>query len=231
MLITHPKTVPYITARVGEDCESAASLRAGLGPDGRRRLAYRGERRGDRNAWGVLWARCAQAPRDKHRMPMGEPRGSLMHPSRQRETMQHLLCQVCGRPARTQEGVVFLAGPTDHGPHDTSVITCQPPVCPRHAPVAVGLCPLLDGTPDVFLTASCPMHGALGTPYAADAAGELRALPPPERPVRYEAPGLEWLLATHLARRLRSFRRISLHDIQDLEPLAPCGGVWAGCWT
>ncbi|WP_282795210.1 hypothetical protein [Streptomyces sp. CC224B] len=161
---------------------------------------------------------------------MGEPRWRLVHPVRQREAMLRGLCQVCARPARTELGFVFLAGPGDYAPHDTVVTACQPPVCPPHAAVAAALCPHLAGDPVVFLAASCPLYGVLGTPYEFDA-GELQALPSEGRPVPYGDPRLDWFLASQLARRLRTFTRIDLAEARALGPRARADGLEAPRWA
>ncbi|MEV0442927.1 hypothetical protein AB0I46_28785 [Streptomyces spectabilis] len=220
MLVTRQsKTVPYITQRASEVGDLLADLRGAPGPRGRMRLAYRGERPEDRDVRGVLWGRCGQAPRDEHGVPMGEPVWRMAHPARQRQAMQYGLCHVCARPARTAEGLLFLAGRDEYGPAGAGIITCQPPVCPPHAPVAAELWPYLAGEPAVFLAASCPLYGVLGTPYVYDA-GELQALAPPQGPVAYRDPGLNlgWLLASQLARQLRAVQRIGLSDVRDLRP-------------
>jgi hypothetical protein len=127
-------------------------------------------------------------------MPTGTPLWRLMHPARQRETMQALLCQVCVQPARTPSGWIFLAGPDDYEPDDTTVITAQPPVCARHVRAAARLCPHLDGRPMVFLVQSAPLHGVHGTLYGYGQGG-VHVVAQPDFPLPYGHHNLPTFLA------------------------------------
>ncbi|MEU9662691.1 hypothetical protein [Streptomyces chartreusis] len=214
--------VPYITLREGEESAPANLIITPEWPGQRfPRLRYADEEREDRDVRGVLWARCSHTPRDERRMPTGKPRWKLMHPSRQRETMQNLRCQVCVMPARTPLGFVFLAGPSEYEPDASSIITGQPPVCKRHLRAAAALCPHLDGRPMAFLARSAPLYGVHGTVYGYGPDG-IDVVATPDHPLPYGHPNLSTLLASQLVRRLNSFRIIDLDELlEELTPEAP----------
>lgn len=205
------RLVPYITGREGERPDLLASLRGTQGADGRFQLAYRDETPDDRDLRGVLWGRCSQNIGTDN-LPTGRPRWRMVHPSRQRECMEQLRCQVCAQPARTKEGCLFLAGPGEVHADDAVVRTAQPPVCAAHARIAAEQCPHLDGRPTVFLAQSAPLYGVLGTSYQYTGSG-LQALPAAGRDaLPYGHPGLRWYLASQLIRRLRAYTVIDLDD-------------------
>jgi hypothetical protein len=216
---TEPGLIPYVTLRQGEE-GAPDNLTIRIGPGRRPRLHYRDQAPEDRDVRGVLWGRCSQNRRDKRNMPTGTPLWRLMHPARQRETMQSLLCQVCVQPARTPSGWIFLAGPDDYEPDDTTVITAQPPVCVRHVRAAARLCPYLDGRPMVFLVQSAPLYGVHGTLYGYGQGG-VHVIAQPDFPLPYGHHNLPTFLASQLVRRLRSFRLVDLDELmQHLQQVA-----------
>ncbi|MGX1541140.1 hypothetical protein [Streptomyces adustus] len=207
------RLVPYITGREGEHPDLLASLGSAQGPDGRLHLAYHDEQNGDRDLRGVLWGRCSQYIGPDN-LPIGRPRWRMVHPSRQRECMEQLRCQICAQPARTDHGYLFLAGPDEVRPVDAVVRTAQPPVCMRHARTAAEQCPHLQGRPTMYLTQSAPLYGVIGTPYHYTDGG-LRALPATDgrEALPYGHPGLRWYLASQLVRRLRAYTVINFDDL------------------
>ncbi|GGZ81667.1 hypothetical protein ACFOOM_21960 [Streptomyces echinoruber] len=210
---TEPSLVPYITQRQGEEAAPAnLVLRPVKG--GGYRLHYRDEEPADRDVRGVLWARCSFNPLDESGMPLGAPQWRMMHPARQRATMQTLRCQVCNHPARTPLGYVFLAGPKDVDPDGPLVLTNQPPVCPRHVRAAARLCPHLRDDPRVFLTLSAPLYGVHGTVYGYGEDG-VQVMARPDAPLPYGHPNLPTMLASQLVRRLGSFRAVDLEELMD----------------
>lgn len=112
---TESSLIPYITQRKGEEAGPDNLFLREYAKD-RFRLHYRDEAPEDRDLRGVLWARCSFNPLDERGRPTGEPQWKLMHPYRQRMTMQMLRCQVCTERARTPLGFIFLAGPRDVEP-------------------------------------------------------------------------------------------------------------------
>lgn len=206
-----PRLVPYITSREGEHPDYLTSLRGTHGNDGHLQLAYWNEQAQDRDLRGVLWGRCSQSIGDDG-LPTGRPRWRMIHPSRQRETMEQLRCQICAQPARTRHGCLFLAGPHEV-PDDGAVVrTAQPPVCLKHARAAAEQCPHLAGEPIVFLVQSAPLYGVLGTPYHYTDGG-LQALAAPDDALPYGHPHLRWFLASQMVRRLRAYTVITLNDL------------------
>ncbi|MFF9221854.1 hypothetical protein [Streptomyces viridosporus] len=206
-----PSLVPFVIQREGEEAAPANLMLATLGP-GRYQLRYTDEDPRDRDLRGVLWGRCSFGPVDDSKMPTGRPQWRLMHPFRQRLTMQALRCQVCAEPARTPLGYVFLAGPAAVDPHRVPVLTNQPPVCARHARPAADLCPHLTRRPMVLLTQSAPLYGVNGVVYGYGDQG-VQVVHRPEGPIPYGHALLSTVLASQLVRRLSSFRLVDLDEL------------------
>ncbi|WP_234330398.1 hypothetical protein [Streptomyces acidiscabies] len=203
--------VPYITCRAGEEPVKHRALSVSYDLDSRPRLAYRTELPGDRDLNGVLWARCPQT-RGVDGLPTGEPRWRDVHPVRQRECMQRLLCQVCAQPARTPEGFLFLVGPGEVGEDRTRVLTTQPPVCRKHARTAAVLCPYLRNAPTVLLAQAPRIHGVVGALYEHTGRG-VRPAPADVGSLSYGHPALRWYLASQMVRRLESFRVVEWRNL------------------
>ncbi|MEV6758401.1 hypothetical protein [Streptomyces sp. NPDC051214] len=217
MNTTQHGVIPYITGREGEEADSFLSLRTAFDLKGNTRLGYWDETPEDRDVRGVLWARVSQSI-GADRLPAGEPKWRLIHPSRQRECMLKLKCQVCVAPARTPEGILFLESKKQGIPTPSSTIrTAQPPLCRRHARMAAQRCPYLAEHGHVALLAqSARMYGVIGTPYAYTSKG-IQALAADDVPIAYEDPALRWVLASQMLRTLRSFTVV---DLNDLAPAA-----------
>ncbi|MFJ5307465.1 hypothetical protein [Streptomyces sp. NPDC088350] len=217
---THAPTsclVPYITARQGEQPDSLSNL--GLRPGGKG-LFYLNEGPGDRDERGVLWARCSQSRHGND--VVGTPRWRDVHPSRQRECMEGLRCQVCvQQPSHTQLGYLFLAAQHEAGSTDgwEGCLTAQPPLCLEHAKAAVEQCGHLVRAGTVALRARVPrLHGVIGALYRAGADGR----PEPvefdgklaQTPLPYRHRQLTpWFLASQLVRELRGVTVVDLDDL------------------
>ncbi|MFE9882847.1 hypothetical protein [Streptomyces sp. NPDC005784] len=209
--------VPFIIQRRGEEAAPADFVFTRSGP-GRYRLRYLDEDPRDRDLHGVLWGRCSFNPLDEHGCPTGEPEWKMMHPFRQRITMQSLRCQVCTGPARTRLGTVFLAGPHDLDPEADTVLTNQPPVCARHVQAAARLCPHLTDQPRVFLAHSAPLYGVIGVIYGYSPEHGIHVIAQPDMPLPYGHPNLPTCLASQLVRRLSSFTILTVHElIRELD--------------
>ncbi|MER6406897.1 hypothetical protein ABT269_25945 [Streptomyces viridosporus] len=206
-----PPLVPFVIQREGEEAAPDNLLLTALGP-GRYRLRYADEDPRDRDLRGVLWARCSFGAADALGMPTGRPQWRMMHPLRQRGTMQALRCQVCTDLARTPLGYIFLAGPDTVDPKDPVILTNQPPVCARHARPAADLCPHLTRRPMVLLAQSAPLYGVNGVGYGYGEQG-VQVVHRPEGPIPYGHALLSTVLASQLVRRLSSFRLVDLDEL------------------
>lgn len=224
--LLRPRVVPYITARHGEEGEVAAML--GVLPGGRG-LCYLDEGPRDRDGRGVLWARCTQALEGGE--PADRPRWREVHPSRQRETMESLRCQVCVRPAnRTPLGFLFLE--TLPAESDTTVdryegvLTAQPPLCLEHAQAAAEQCGHLAKKGAVALRVRVPrLYGVIGAFYRNGTHG-----PEPvdvsenvgSRSLSYrDRRWTPWILASQLVRELRGVTIVNLEEEMAAADTAP----------
>ncbi|WP_405589695.1 hypothetical protein [Streptomyces sp. NBC_01190] len=210
--------MPYITLRKGEESVPESMLgirynRTGV-PIG---LCYRWEMPRDRDDRGVLWARTSQSRSPDTKRPAGKPIFASMHPSRQREMMASLRCQVCGgQPSRTEEGYLFLEKAGNDGDPE-GITTGQPPVCLDHALAGIEMCSHLIEHGYVLLRSKVPrLHGVLGQVYTP-VDNVLEPLPPlvgpdgSDLPLPYTMRELTpWVLASQLLRRLT---RVTVTDI------------------
>ncbi|MFE4254369.1 hypothetical protein ACFRU3_33685 [Streptomyces sp. NPDC056910] len=209
--------VPYITLRRDEEAESFLMLCARMEDDRQSRIAYMDEEREDRDLHGVLWSRVSQSL-GTDRLPTGDPRWKLVHPSRQRETMLRLRCQVCfastkavRRQAPERSGVLFLH--TAQSGLGQPVRTWQPPVCVEHAMLAAARCPPLGREGHVALLARrFRLYGVIGTPHALACDG-VRVLAGDDIPIPYGDPRLRWFLASQLVRELSDFEVVNLAEL------------------
>lgn len=209
---TDRRVIPFITHRAGEEA-APANLRILRERGGSRlRLFYDDEEPQDRPVRGMLWARCSFS-RDENGMPTGEPQWKFMHPYRQMATMLAGRCQICTRPARTPLGFVFLAGPRDQDPTSPLIWMNQPPVCAAHVRTTARLCDHMEGNPMVFLAASAPLYGAMGSVYGYGGTGGVEVISRPIDPVTFDDPRAPLLLASQLVRRLSAFRVLTVDEL------------------
>ncbi|MET9119933.1 hypothetical protein [Streptomyces sp. NPDC004528] len=213
--LTETTLVPYITLREGEDGVLLSSLRIlqhwrTTEPY----LGYVAEVDGDRDLRDVLWGRCTQNSRDGRGMPTGKPLWKLMHPSRQRECMEQMRCQVCAQPAKTPLGWIFLEGPDSEAAPSSLEVTAQPPVCAKHVRPAAALCPHLDARPRVYLVQRAPLYGVHGTIYGYGEGG-IRVVDTPDAPLPYGHPNTATLLAAQMVRRLSAFRIVDMEELLE----------------
>jgi hypothetical protein len=213
--LTGTTLVPYVTLREGEDGVPESSLR--ILRHWRTKepyAAYASEVQQDRDLRDVLWARCTQNRRDDCGMPTGRPLWKLMHPSRQRECMEQMLCQICVKPAKTPLGWVFLNGPDWTPTEGAKELTAQPPVCAKHIKAAATLCPHLDGQPRVHLVQRAPLYGVHGTIYGFGEEG-IKVVGIPDAPLPYGHPNTATFLASQLVRRLSVFRPVDMEELLE----------------
>ncbi|MEU1217146.1 hypothetical protein ABZ424_33105 [Streptomyces sp. NPDC005790] len=211
-----PAIVPYVTQRVGEQAApDNLVLLPARGNRGRERyrLFYADEETGlDRDLRQVLWARVSFNPYDRRQQPTGDPEWKLMHPFRQRVTMERMRCQICAASAVTPLGSIFLAGPADYRSLEASLLTNQPPVCARHVTTAANFCPHLGADPVVLLATSAPVYGVLGTIYGP-VDGRVEVVAQPREPLPYGHPNLPTFLASQLVRRMARFRVLTVSQL------------------
>lgn len=210
---TTKRLVPYITSRKGEYGVLDSELTLDVDTFGRTRLAYHNETPDDRGPRGELWGRCAQTL-DASGRPTGKPQWRLVHPTRQREAMSQLRCQIGFCPAETSGGYLFLAGAAEPHRPGEPVRTAQPPVCLAHARPSVEQCKHLREKGHVaFLARETTVWGVVGTRYRFTQSG-LEPLPgQDDEPLPYEHPQLGWFLASQLVRELRDYDVVNLDDL------------------
>ncbi|MGW6461317.1 DUF5999 family protein [Streptomyces sp. NPDC055078] len=203
-----PLRIPWITPWTGE---KPVEPRLYV-PHNERRLALRDERASERDAFGTLL--------HPGRLPVpvgrgrGEPEHSSVHPARQREAMQELLCMGCACPAdRTGDGVLWLLGHHTAAAGDwlKEVVTVLPPVCLPCVPVVADRRPELAGG-YMAVRVDDPNHfGYVGDLYARKASGPASLqLVEEGLLVEHGDPRLPWMLCTQIALRLTGCTVIDL---------------------
>ena len=205
--------VPRIAAWSSEQPELR---RLRVTPDG---LTYKdGEQSGDRDALGFLWVRHSSSP------GIGAVQFSRPHPTRQREAMTSLTCQVCSGPATTSElGVLWLLhdhwGDWPYWPEGMG--ESEPPVCETCVPLAAGRCPSLRSSGvALYWVGSYDLFGVQGK--------VMTRLPRAGQPIEvdsgvYAAADLvaPWVLAYKAIRRLRNCTPVKpAHARRLLHPAA-----------
>jgi hypothetical protein len=199
--LARPDVVPFIAAWSGEPRHRRTIVYSGRGG-----IGFADETPEDRDQYGVLWLGRALA------QGTGRPQYGDVHPARQRVAMEHLLCQVCGRPAaRDRRGWLWLLedarGDWRGWPND--LLTTHPPVCLPCAGEAVRMCPhLIDRSVAVRVRDSqvCAVYGRI---WASSAFGypvrtENRGV------VAYSSPAARWVLAAQLVRSLHGCTIVDL---------------------
>jgi hypothetical protein len=200
---TLAEVVPYITRWNSEHITKASVVQRSGG------IAYADERPGDRDRYGVLWARVTSSP------GQGRPQFGKVHARRQRHAMLRLLCQVCGRPAdRNADGVLWLVGEdaADQASWPVPYQTPQPPVCTPCAARAAQMCPHLRLHHSALRVQDFQITGVHGALY----------YPSHPNPVQIGAAGLaldhthiRWLRAGQLIVSLCKFTVTSLGKLTD----------------
>ena len=191
-----PHLVPYITQWSRERApKSELVIRRG-------RLAFADERPYDRDSNGVLWSRVPSQP------GKGKPEFGKVHALRQRNAMERLLCQVCGRAAdRNQDGILWLLGEVPESSDDSGVLTAHPPLCLPCASASVSACPHLRREYTALRVSGLERAGVRGAvyqpscskPVAKDVVG-----------IAFDDPLIHWVRAGQLLMRLTDFLVIDL---------------------
>ncbi|WP_245936544.1 hypothetical protein [Streptomyces cahuitamycinicus] len=215
---TAQRLVPDITSREGEYGALESELTLSVNAFGTMRLAYHNETPDDRGPHGELWARYGQSLNASGR-PTGKPQWRMVHPTRQRQAMEQLRCQIRMCSAKTNRGYLFLAGAEQDAlrrPGDP-VRTAQPPVCLKHARPSIEQCKHLRKGHVAFVARATSIYGVIGSRYRLGAAG-LEPLPPlrdegADAPVPYGHPQMGWFLASQLVRELTDYEVVNLDDL------------------
>lgn len=200
-----PTTPPYVAARSTDKGPRKSELTiefAAKGP----RLAYARPRPDDRDSHGNLWIRMAPSPEP------GRVRYDSMHPARQRDCMQRMLCQICAEPAdRTRDGWLFIDWRREDSPPTwpERSITSMPPLCSAHVGESLRQCPFLRRTEHAVLRVRKPhLYGVSGTLYRLTDHGWLASDHDTLCP--YDKPRHPGLLASRLHRELRQVTVVDL---------------------
>ncbi|SEP74475.1 hypothetical protein SAMN05216188_101355 [Lentzea xinjiangensis] len=193
---------PYITMWSAEqDVPCRVIERPGRG------IGYVNEILTDRDARGVLWRQTTG------RQGLGRPEFGKVHPLRQRQAMDRLLCQVCGGPAdETQEGVLFLLRDfRDDWPRwPEGMGSTEPPVCLRCVALSLRLCPALRRGAVAIRVREFPIAGVRGTLYRH---GLLSPVTDRAVNMPYDDPAVRWVLASALIRELRNCAIVPFEEI------------------
>ncbi|MET8696939.1 hypothetical protein ABZV65_30865 [Streptomyces bauhiniae] len=198
--------MPYVLPRTGE-----------LGPPARVTVTPAGVRYHDpaldetsRDDDGALWEVRAGAP-------TGPPAYTAeLHPARQREAMENLLCAGCREPAdRGPDGMLWLLPLLGAGP-DTrweGVRTAIPPMCAACAEVAPTVCPVLGDGHVELRVREADLIGVRGTLHPRP--GEPGD-PDPDALVLHDTPDLRFVVARQAVRELR---RVTV--VRQQRPVKP----------
>jgi len=206
--LPRPTAIPYVVRRTDELGVSETALTTRPKGGG---LCYRGERPGDRDAHGALWARVSLS------RGRGRPVFNEMHPARQRACMESLLCQVCGQLASTTpQGTLFLDARPNRRPArwPEGHVTALPPLCVTCVPVTVEQCHYFAHTRAVALRArNVRPWGVGGALYGPGPGGSVRPMGGDTVNVAYTHPYLRWVLASQTFVQLTCTTVINLADL------------------
>ncbi len=201
--------VPYIAAWTGENAPPAA-ITTRHGRDGTR-IGYADEYGIADRRRGVLWIRVPV----KH--GAGAPLLGRVHALRQRQAMNHMLCQFCGRPTddRPDGRYLFLL----HAASGKSIAdgerTATPPVCDGCA-VEVWGRPSVRRECAAVWVEEATAWGVAGIVYAPEA---LRPVPngdgEPFTLLPYDDPRLPWTLACREVVALHGCAAVDLDDLAE----------------
>ncbi|MCH6163133.1 hypothetical protein [Streptomyces marispadix] len=208
--LRRPTVVPFIARWSAEDQAPRPQVVERKG-----RIAFVHERRYDRDAHGVLWDRVPFQP------GKGVPQFGRLHPLRQRNAMELLLCHVCGDPAdRDPDGVLWLLAEAldpAAGPGPGGIVTEHPPVCLPCAHIAVRECPRLRAGFTAVRVRAVEQAGVCGALYRP---GSPRPVPVDAVSVTFDNPAIGWVRAGKLLLRLTDYRLVDLGH-KETRPSKP----------
>lgn len=185
--------MPYVLPRTGElgECKPVIVTPAGV------RYADPARDRAGRDLDGVLWE-------EREGTPTGPPAYlAELHPARQREAMELLLCAGCGGPPdRGPDGMLWLIPLLGASPDARweGLRTAIPPMCAACAKLAPRVCPVLrDGYVTLRVRVAEPL-GVRGTLHPRP--GEPGP-PDADALVAYDSDALRFVVARQAVRELR----------------------------
>jgi hypothetical protein len=194
---------PHVTSWSAEQALQCTLI---LRPDGCG-VGYTSELPGDRDVHGVLWNRVAERP------GVGKPDFASVHPARQRQAMNNLLCQVCAGPAdRTADGVLWLMRDfREEGPSwPEDMASVEPPICLRCVPIAMRRCPALRRGAVAVRVREFSVMGVRGTVYEP---GPFGPRPVGIAHVVYGEPAASWVVAATSFRLLRGCSFVPFEEL------------------
>jgi hypothetical protein len=212
----HGFRVPFIAPWSSETTRPGTIvLRRGVGGEG---IGYLNEYSGADRRNGVLWVRMAAV------RGVGKPLLAKVHALRQRQAMNHMLCQVCGMPtlgrgnerhrrSRGNERHLFLMRDTDGRPIREGEQTAMPPIHEACASEAMRDCPHLREGCVAALVEYAPAWGVAGIVHDPKT---LQPLPPEDGEltfVAYRDPRIRWTLAARDVVALQGCIAIDLDDL------------------
>jgi len=193
--------IPCVAARSTDQGPLEIDLCVEVPPNGKPRIAYQYPGPDDRDAHGNLWVRMSSAGEG------GRVLYHSMHPARQRECMENLLCQVCAEPALREAGTLFIEWqrPDEPPMRLDRLRTDMPPVCPTCAALSLRHCPVLrdDVEPVLLLVRKSVVCGVSGNLYRVK--GDFEGWIEAEADVysSYNKPRYPGLIAQRSHRKLR----------------------------
>ncbi|HEY8985686.1 MAG TPA: hypothetical protein VIU15_39710 [Streptomyces sp.] len=198
--------VPWITPWTSEQ-HHVGELRRLMGRGGAG-LGYRDEQpHVDRNRDGVLWVRP-----DPGSIRSGRPQFTGVHPLRQRQAMDRMLCQVCGLTVwgtREDERALWVLR-SGGRPIAEGETTTAPPVHEACALQAVNLCPHLRQGWVAALVGWTPCWGVAGFVYDPVTLTLVAGSDDTMIQIPYEAEQrLRWVVA--------AAEVVSLHEVEPID--------------
>lgn len=160
-------------------------------------IGYLDETLGDRDRDGVLWQRVPS------RAGEGRPELGRVHPLRQRRAMRRLLCGICaGQPDVAELGVLWLIKDFrgDWPGWPDGMGATEPPVCMPCASRSIRVCPALRTGYVAVRVGWSEIAGVYGARYQA---GYPLPVATADSTVAFDDPGIRWVCASQLVRRLR----------------------------
>ncbi|MFF3730767.1 hypothetical protein ACFYXM_10720 [Streptomyces sp. NPDC002476] len=203
--------VPYVALWSSEKEQLALLVRTVGGEWRNERIGYTDELPTDRRQ-ETLWVRYSVS------RGSGTPDLALMHPLRQRQALERMLCQVCGKSTydeafrRWGERHLFIRRDPDNRPISDGELTATPPVCEPCAIESARSCPHLRRGYTAALVKYAEPWGVSG--YLYDSALERS---PSVTSVPYTDPRIRSVQARRDIAMLHGCTTIRLDDLATID--------------